>query len=494
METLTPKDFAAGLDLDLGKPGRRVFIQGLGFVSVALLTAGLGGCETLIENIKNRPVRRRLRTGSPEVDAAIATYRDAVTAMKGLGAGDPRHWDAQAAIHGTANVGFSYCEHGTEHFFDWHRAYLYYVEKICQKLTGDAKFGLPYWNWNQNPDIHPAFLDAASVLFLPRNNSSMSGSSSITTATLDPIFADTNFFTFGSQIEGTPHNNVHTFTGGAFGGFGSARDPIFYMHHCMVDYCWYKWNVDLGNDNTNDSTWLNANQIQFANADGNPASITAGVTILMPLLSYRYESSAIGSSAAAAAMSTKKDYQAVEKRLKTGANIRFDIKQRVRLAERASVSIARPLSLDARMAPDAMAQIVNSDTARERIFASIEYARLPATSDFTVRVFVNLPDADRRTPITDPHYAGSFTFFGTEPPGAPAATAHHRHHTPRFLVNLTETVQRLRQRQELRGTTPISLQLVPTPFAQKLEREDTELVLNAIDIITTPVIVPSAPR
>jgi hypothetical protein len=35
---------------------------------------------------------------------------------------------------------------------------------------------------------------------------------------------------------------------------------------------------------------------------------------------------------------------------------------------------------------------------------------------------------------------------------------------------------------------------VPTPFAGKLEREDTELVLNAIDIITTPVIVPSAPR
>lgn len=322
----------------------------------------------------------------------------------------------------------------------------------------------------------------------------MSGSSSITTATLDPIFADTNFFTFSSQLEGTPHNNAHTFTGGAFGGFGSARDPLFYLHHCMVDYGWYKWNVDLGNDNTNDSAWINTDEIQFVDADGNAASVTAGITTLMPLLSYQYESSAIGSNAASASLSTKKAYLAIEERLKTGAKIRLDITHRVRIIERAAASIAKPLSLQSRVAPDTMAQIVNSDTARERIFASIEYAQLPATSDFFVRVFVNLTSADRNTPNTDPHYAGSFTFFGSENPGAPAAGAHH--HAPKFLVNLTDTIQRLRQRQELSGTKPFSLQLVPTPFAEKLEREDTELVLNAIaiDIITMPIIVSSAPR
>ena len=490
METLTPKDFA--LDFDLSRPGRRVFVQGLGFVGVALLTGILGGCETLIEAIRNRPIRRRLRSGSAEVDAAIAIYRDAVTAMKGLGASDGRNWDAQAAIHGTAGVGFNFCQHGTVHFFDWHRAYLFYFEKICQKLTGNKNFGLPYWNWNQNPDINAAFLDTSSVLFLPRTRSSMSASSSIATSTLDPIFADTNLFTFSSQLEGTPHNNVHSFTGGAFGGFGSAGDPLFYMHHCMVDYSWYKWNVDLKNDNTNDSTWINTEEVQFVDADGNSASLTAGVTILMPLLSYQYESSAIGSNAASAPMSTKATYQAIEARLKNGANIRFDVTHRVRISERAATSIARPLSLESRIAPDTLTQILNSDTARERIFASIEYAKLPATSDFSVRVFVNMPSADRNTPNTDPHYAGSFTFFGTEEPGAHAADAHH--HEPRFLVNLTDTIQRLRQRQELMGTASITLQLVPTPFAGKLEREDTELVLNAIDIITTPVIVPFALR
>src|SRR5439155_719908 len=146
-----------------------------------------------------------------DVDDDIATYREAVKLMKALSPGDPTSWAAQAGIHGTVSGGFLYCQHGTDHFFDWHRAYLFYFEKICQKLTHNKKFGLPYWNWNQVPDINPAFLDPASPLFLARNRNSMIGSWSVTTPALDPILADTNFFTLSPQIEGTPHNNVHGF-------------------------------------------------------------------------------------------------------------------------------------------------------------------------------------------------------------------------------------------------------------------------------------------
>src|SRR6186713_2015476 len=146
---------------DLFTPGnisRRVFVKGLGLVSFALFMSTCGGCEQIIDQIKNRPVRRRIRTGSAEVDADIETYRQAVEQMKALPAGNPRSWASQAAIHGTAGVGFNFCQHGTDHFFSWHRAYLVYLERICQELTGNKKFGLPYWNWNQDPDIHPAFL------------------------------------------------------------------------------------------------------------------------------------------------------------------------------------------------------------------------------------------------------------------------------------------------------------------------------------------------
>ncbi len=491
MRVLTPQELTER-SLFLTPNTRRVFIQGVGWVSAGLLMGSLGGCEQLLEAIRNRPVRRRLRTGSAHVDADIDTYRQAVSLMKGLPASDPRNWAAQAAIHGIANVGFTFCEHGTDHFFDWHRAYLLFFEQICQKLTSKPKFGLPYWNWNQNPDVHPAFLDTASPLFLARTRNSVSGLNADLTSTLDPIFGDHNFFTFRQQLEGAPHNQTHTYIGGTFGGYGSASDPLFWTHHCMVDYCWYKWNIDLHNENTNDPNWISHSNSHFVDANGNPASATAGITTLMPLLAYQYEPSAIGSAAATAAMRTKAEYQFVEKRIKAGANIHFDIKQRIRLAERTETRIARPLAVESKLSPEALGQIINSDAARERVFASIASAQLPATSDFAVRVFVNLPAATAGTSTEDPHYAGSFGFFGTEPPGAAHSGAEHWHQ-PQFLVDLTATMQRLKRNQELKGGSPLTLQLVPAPFGGKFEREDTQLVLNAIDILITPVITSSGP-
>lgn len=469
---------------------RRVFVKGLGFVSMGLLLGTLGGCEQLAEAIRNRPIRRRLRIGSAEVDADIATYRQAVTLMKALPGSDPRSWTAQAAIHGTVSGGFNFCQHGTDHFFDWHRAYLFYFEKICQKLTGNAKFGLPYWNWNQNPDINPAFLDSTSSLFLARTRTSMTGSSSITTAELDPIFTDTNFFTFGSQIEGTPHNTVHGFIGATMGTGGSALDPVFWTHHCMVDYCWAKWNIELGNNNTNDATWINTVNSHFVDADGNPATSTAGITTIMPLLSYQYESSAIGSSPAAAAIKTKTEFQKLEKRIRAGANIRFDIKQRIRIADRAAISIAKPVSKETRLSASDFASIINSDAATERVFVSIDFVQLPPNSDFSVRVFIDLPNANSSTPTDDPHYAGSFAFFGTDQPNA---TSEHKHQ-PKFLVNITNTLQKLKRNQELKDGSPIAVQLVAVPFGGKFEKPDTQLLLDKIDIITTPVIVNPPPQ
>lgn len=313
----------------------------------------------------------------------------------------------------------------------------------------------------------------------------MAGVSAVSTAELDPMFTDTNFFTFWPQIEGTPHGTVHIHTGGVMGDGASAQDPIFWAHHCMIDYCWAKWNIELGNSNTNDPAWVNTVNSHFVDADGNPATETAGITTLMPLLSYQYESSAIGSSPAAAAITTKKAYQAVERRIREGADIRFEIKQRVLIAERASISIARPFSKEARATPGDFASIINSDTSKERLFASIEYAQFPHASDFFVRLFINLPNANSNTATDDPHYAGSFAFFGHE---SPTAAVEHQQQLS-FLVNITNTIQGLKRNQELKEGSPISVQLVAVPFSGKFEREDTELLLQRIEIIVTPVII-----
>src|SRR5262245_3080864 len=428
---------------------RRVFIEGLGYVSLSLIFSSMfGGCESLLDQIKKRPVRLRLRTGSPEVDQAVAIYKDAVSKMMALPSSNPRSWAAQAGIHGTVAGGFNFCQHGTDHFFSWHRAYLLYFERICQELTGEKKFGLPYWNWNQDPAIHPEFTNAGSPLFHPRNNTTVAGNPAFNNTTMNTIFGDNNFFTFSSQIEGSPHNTAHGVIGQDMGTGGSALDPVFWAHHCMVDYCWAKWNIELDNDNTNDATWINTSWNHFVDGSGNPVNVTAGITTLMPLLSYRYETSAVGGFSAAEQLTARssEDLKKIEARLRSGANIRFDIKKRVAIAKGAKITVSKPYSAETQISADDFKTLIESDQTAERIFVKINYAQLPPVNDFFVRVFINLPNANAQTPTDDIHYAGSFAFFGTHTPDQ-----HDHHGKTDFLVNVTETLQNLRRRDQLRS-------------------------------------------
>ncbi len=478
---------------------RRVFLKGIGYVSLGLLLGTLGGCEALEESIRNRPIRRRLRTGSVEVDADIAIYAEAVRLMKELNStapADKRGWNKQSAIHGVNNVDFTFCHHGTDHFFSWHRAYLFYFEKICQKLTANPKFGLPYWNWNQDPGIHSAFLNTTSSLYDSRFRTSMSGNSAVSGPVLDTIFIDTNFFTFGGQIEGTPHNSTHGYIGGPFdfGNYGSPLDPIFWPHHCMVDYCWAKWNIEMERDNPNDAAWNSTEWDHFADGEGGPTVMTAGITTIMPLLSYQYESSAIGNNPAARAVTHKAEFKKLEKRVKEGADIKFIVKERIPILEKTTISIAKPFSQETRQTPSSIVRIIDNKE-KEIIFASIEYAQLPPTSDFFVRVFINKPDATTATPITDPHYAGSFAFFGTEPKQSNGHEGHGGNkHQPTFLVNIVPTLQALRARGELKDDKPISVQLTAVPYGEQFEKPETQLILNKVELIITPVILPSTKK
>lgn len=467
---------------------RRVFIKGVGYVSLGLIFSTLlGGCEScfesLREQIKNRPVRRRLRTGSPEVDHDITVYKDAVNKMKALPSSDPRSWAAQAAIHGTA-AGFNFCQHGTNHFFDWHRAYLLYFERICQELTGEKKFGLPYWNWNQDPVMHPEFTNPTSPLFHPRNNTSIAGNPAFSDAQLNTIFADNDFFTFSSQIEGTPHNTAHVIVGGDMGGGGSPLDPVFWAHHCMVDYCWAKWNIELNNDNTNDNAWVGTSWDHFVDGDGNPVTVTAGITTLMPFFSYRYETSAVGGFSAGMDLTARSagELKKIETRLRKGANIRFEIKKRVPIAKGARLTISKPYSAETKLSADDFDALIESDRRADRIFARINYAQLPLVNDFFVRVFINLPNANPQSPTDDVHYAGSFAFFGTHTAGGhPGKTD--------FLVSVTETLQNLKRQDQLKVGTPVSVQLVAVPATEQFIRPDTELTLEDVEFIISPVII-----
>lgn len=466
---------------------RRIFVRGLGTVSAGFAAATLlGGCEWLRDKIENRPVRRRLRSGNAAVDNDIAIYRDAVGLMKGLPNADPRSWFAQAAIHGTAGVSFNFCHHGTQHFFSWHRAYLLFFEQICRELTGEKDFGLPYWNWNQNPGVHAAFLDSSSTLFESRTNTTVAGESNFTDDTLNTIFDDPNFFTFGSQIESTPHNRGHTHIGGILGGFGSASDPLFWMHHCMVDYCWAKWNIELENDNPNDAGWNNTSWDHFTDGNGNPATTTAGVTTIMPLLSYQYECSRIGKYGCPLDIRalSQMELQKVVDRVKKGTDVRFAIKKRLPISGGRKLMTNIPEQLSTKVSAGDFAQILDVDTAQERVFLSIHYAEFPEFNDFYVRVFINLPGASASTPIDSMHYAGSFSFFGTRSPHG----GHGAHsHTPSFLINVTDTLKALQRNGVIRSGDPITLHLVALPEGKAMRKAALALELQQIELLVSPL-------
>ena len=224
---------------------RRDFLKGLGLTSVALAT---GACEACYKKIKDRPTRRNIANLAAN-DPIIQTYKDAVAAMKALPASDGRNWTKQAEIHN------NHCTHGNWWFLPWHRAYLFYFEAICRKLTGNNDFALPYWNWTTTPSIPAPFWGNGNPLldttrFATQTsvvNNSICGASNIT----NNVLGETNFLLFASAqataqnqnlgygvLEGGPHNYVHGFVGGDMGTYMSPLDAVFWCHHNMIECLW----------------------------------------------------------------------------------------------------------------------------------------------------------------------------------------------------------------------------------------------------------------
>jgi hypothetical protein len=93
--------------------------------------------------------------------------------------------------------------------------------------------------------------------------------------------------------------------------------------------------------------------------------------------------------------------------------------------------------------------------AQGRVVAILRDVEPPKTGNTEVRVFLNCPYMTPDTPPEDRHYDSSFTFFGV---------AHaERHGHPSFLIDLTETVMRLRQAQ-IAVQDEVNVQLMPVPI------------------------------
>jgi tyrosinase len=283
----------------LGLTRRQLFqIAALAGAGASLVSACT---KEQIQQIANRPIRKNIATLAPN-DPIVTTYAAAIRAMQALPSTDTRNWTKQAQIHNTL------CRHSSWLILPWHRAYVWYFEEICRELTGRNDFALPYWNWTTSPQIPAVFWDSSSALFhSPRTATSSSSAPAfmVGPTVIDNILNETNFIAFAGDavalnytsqhgpgagpLETTPHNGIHNFVGGDMGTFMSPLDPIFWTHHGRMDELWVEWNILRNNSNANDTAWTDTEFTDFVDRKGNPVRISVLTTVLLPYLSYRYD-------------------------------------------------------------------------------------------------------------------------------------------------------------------------------------------------------------
>ena len=206
----------------------------------------------------------------------ITSLRNGVEAMKARPQSDPTSWLYQANIHGTiqgtAQPGWSQCEHGVFQFLAWHRMYLYYFERILKAAANDPDLTLPYWNYSDTsaadnraiPEPYRTPANAGNALFEANRDLGWNQGARLATSAVDTstAFARLNFLppagqspfnSFGGgnpgtgRLESTPHNVVHSSIGNFMGDPRfAAQDPIFWAHHCNIDWLWEAWLADGG--------------------------------------------------------------------------------------------------------------------------------------------------------------------------------------------------------------------------------------------------------
>ncbi|TOM81223.1 tyrosinase family protein, partial [Vibrio parahaemolyticus] len=159
-------------------------------------------------------------------------------------------------------------------FLLWHRVYVYYFEQIARKVSGNASFSLPYWDYGTELNSRripvefrsPKYKDPKTKKDIEnplyeQRRSSVNNGSALDLVTVLPLGLDeSDFHEFGLKLEGSPHNGVHGALGDSNGlvmGIPNfaAQDPIFWLHHSNIDRlyaCWETKNtvpklVDDGN-------------------------------------------------------------------------------------------------------------------------------------------------------------------------------------------------------------------------------------------------------
>ncbi len=442
-------------------------------------------------------------------DPWFAKYGQAVQAMHDLQKSKPadqRNWRNQSLIH------INHCPHGKQSFVHWHRHYILNYELICGQLIGDPDFALAYWNWSaKNGTIPNPFYDLTklNVTFWKDPSNAQSNNWSpdqvttvgtralakgqglqsdpdagqdFTQSFIDGIMEETVFSIFTNQLETGPHNNGHVITGGNNGHMCdgmSPLDPIFWLHHCNIDRLWAEWQT-AGNNTPPFN--LNYNN-QFVNGTGQPVQASSASALDFAAMNYSYDT-LVGPLVVNLERELVLRPRFSPDPPPVDVNIRVlgGDPERRQLAPRTVTQFPVPVTdllpqlfrqrtFMATRVPTVKRQAVGSG----RILAKLSDVMAPQRrASLLVKVFVNHPDPKPTTPTTDPHFAGTFSFFGQH------GRSSHDHQE--IYVDISRPLRTLSREGRL-DPSKVNVQLVPVP-ARGTQAEATFSV-GKVELLST---------
>ena len=485
---------------------RQVLLQG-GVFGAGIIASNMSGMEALAQGA---PPERLSLEGLSETDPIIQTYRDAVGIMKNKPASDPFSWVSLAQIHGTNPNAYHFCPHGDWYFLPWHRAYTAMYEKAVRQLTSNPGFAMPYWDWTTNPLMPEVFLSPKTAAGKPNwlcvlpsedqgprtwDPSQPMPLENVGPDVLTQILNATDYEQFGTSrnpqqtdldpswvpagngnqgvLEGNAHNNVHNDIGGWMPSASSPRDPIFFMHHSNIDRIWAVWN--LSNQNSADPLWTDMPFTNnFLNPDGTSWSPKVSDLYVPETLGYTY---GLGSMAVAsnttgnvAALNTKMTSLFVLPKAATTkpagivtasaantatatAGHALDLAVTVPNEQLAAIAKRKRLGAGAAMMNFAAAREFSA--AGTRAIAFIREVGVTGGKSTMFRIFIDKDNLTAATPISDPHYVGTFSVLEHPPHGGHKAP-------PSFAVDLTAAIARVYGAGKV-PTGKLRVQLLPVP-------------------------------
>lgn len=217
------------------------------------------------------------------------------------------------------------CPHGFhEEFLPWHRIYMVQMDtEVRTQSTGVTPATaaqpftpatLPYWDWTlpmsgfpdlvRNQDIVDP-MNPSTVMQNPFFNGFIPGLGQNTVRNPNPNLFNNpsptlleqevltaldsiDYLNFYTQIR-TPHDRVHSWTGGSMGSvLYAAYDPIFYLHHNMVDLVWAVYQYENQGNSLIDPVGGTLNLVQepFDNNAHNQQEITGRNNLVSTTLNY----------------------------------------------------------------------------------------------------------------------------------------------------------------------------------------------------------------